>query len=116
MKDTFIHCSSNDKIYRDNDFDSVHRTGIEVNTKKGKTEYIANTRVEFKRYKTLRGALNFMQRMEMKPVAIEDNGMIIPLSNSKLKQSKTITSKKSVKGVKAVKTIKKSTKTTTKKK
>ncbi len=89
MKETFIHYSKNGRVYRDKDFDTISRTGILVDTSKGKTTYLANTLTEFKRYKTLRGALNFMEKTGRTPVAIEDNGKIINLNGDKMSVSKS---------------------------
>lgn len=85
----FIHYSNNNKIYTDNDFDAVSRTGIEIKEKRGqKTEYIANTLVEFKSYKTLRGAQKFMEKSGRKPIAIEDGRNTIFLNSQAEKMSK----------------------------
>ena len=76
----FIHYSSNNKIYRDDSPDSISRVGIEINEgRNGKTTYIANNLAEFRRYKTLRGAENFMKKSGRKPVAIEDGKLLISL-------------------------------------
>ena len=76
----FIHYSNNDKIYKDKSPDSVSRVGIEINEQRnGKTVYIANTLTEYKKYKTLRGAENFMKRSGRKPVALEDGKLFISL-------------------------------------
>lgn len=85
---TFIHYSSNNKIYRSNDFDSINRTGIEISSKNGKTEYIANNHVQFKTYKTLRGAEKFMEKGGRKPVAIEDGRNLIFLNSKAEKINK----------------------------
>ena len=122
MRETFIHYSTNGKIYKDKDFDAISRTGILVDTSKGKTTYLANSLTEFKRYKTLRGALNFMERTGRTPVAIEDNGKIINLNGGKMPVSKltkaptrkTSTTRKAP--VKKTTTRKPTTKRTTKRK
>lgn len=80
-KETFIHYSQNDRIYRSKDFDSINRTGIEVARKHGNTEYIANNHVRFKTYKTLRGAEKFLEKQGYKPIAIEDGRNLIYLSS-----------------------------------
>ena len=75
---TFIHYSHNNKIYKDKDFDSVQRTGIEI---KGKNNYLANTLTQYKSFKTLRGAENFMKKSGRKAIAVEDNNNLIFLSS-----------------------------------
>lgn len=82
---TFIHYSHNNEIYKDKDFDSVQRTGIEI---KGKNKYIANTLTQYKTYRTLRGAENFMNKSGRKAIAIEDNNNLIFLSSKAEKEYK----------------------------
>lgn len=79
---TFIHYSHNNKVYNDKDFDSIQRTGIEVKTKNGRTDYTANTLTQYKTFKTLRGAENFMKKSGRKPIAIEENKQFIYLTSS----------------------------------
>ncbi len=81
MSTTYIHYSRNNKIYHSNDQDSINRTGIEVCTKKGKTEYLANNHLEYKKYKTLRGAEKFMEKNGYKAIAIEDGRNLIYLNS-----------------------------------
>jgi len=68
MKDTFIHYSINNKIYKhkEND-DSI---------------------VKYKKYKTIRGAQNFMEKCGYKPVAIDDKVGRIYLNNKIQKANK----------------------------
>lgn len=82
---TFIHYSHTDKIYKDKDFDSIGRTGIEI---KGKNKYTANTLTQFKTYKTLRGAENFMKKSGRKAIAVEDGKNLIYLSSKAEKANK----------------------------
>lgn len=84
----FIHYSSNKKIYKDNSPDSIERTGINVETHRGKTTYTANTLTQFKTYKTLKGAENFMKKSGREAIAVEDNNQIIYLNSKAEKLSK----------------------------
>ena len=88
MKETYIHYSRNNKIYRSNDLDSINRTGIEISRRHGKNEYIANNHLEYKKYKTLRGAGKFMENQGYKPIAIEDGRNLIYLSSKAEKKNK----------------------------
>lgn len=88
MNKTYIHYSRNNKIYHSNDHDSINRTGIEVCTRKGKTEYLANNHLEYKKYKTLRGAEKFMEKQGYKPIAVEDGRNLIYLSSKAEKKNK----------------------------
>ena len=84
----FIHYSHDNKIYKDKDFDSIQRTGIEINKSKGKNTYTANTLTQYKTFKTLRGAEKFMEKSGRKAIAVEEGKQMIFLSSKAEKLNK----------------------------
>lgn len=80
--ETFIHYSSNNKIYHSNDPDSIERVGILIERNHKGTFYTANNLTQYKRYKTLRGAENFMKKSGRKPIAYQEGNSMIYLTSA----------------------------------